>query len=127
MIENSARTATPRAYHAFLRPTSAVLNCRTETSTNRLHRDLFDIESSSTSLSVRTTFDFSTSIASILLCDLDDPDFSTSSGNDMLGRVDCAQASVLLRDRGTFAITEPNEVTEYGVETRSDPMRKDDR
>jgi hypothetical protein len=84
MRESKAKTTTPRAYHALLRPTSSVLNCRDKASMYRLHLDLLDVESSLASLSVRITFDFSTSSDSVLLCDFDDDEFSTSSGNDIL-------------------------------------------
>lgn len=79
--EITTSTNTPRAYHALVRPTSSLLNCRDEASMKRLHLDLPGV-GLLVSVSVMIVFIFST--LSNLSCNFDEPDFSTSSGNDML-------------------------------------------
>lgn len=78
---NNASTKTPRAYHALVRPTSALLNCRDEATIRRLHLDPRRVEPL-ISVSVMTAFAFCTS--SNFFDVFDEPAFSTSSGRDIL-------------------------------------------
>lgn len=81
----TASTKTPRAYHALVRPTSALLNCRDEASMKRLHLDLL-VVGLLVSVSVMIALIFST--VSSFSCSFDEPDFSTSSRNAIL--VNCS-------------------------------------